>query len=169
MDQWTVGGGRRSNVAVNCSYTSQISFASPRAKVGFAIFRSRRNNNDVRLFIANCVTEKIWSSFILTTRLIWQYSTVIISLLFSLLALDNIQISTATFGCTDCAAKTSLLHFICPLRSPTLLSVSLSVRLECPRTFGCLLPLPYSIFLSSLPLPFHLLPLDVKAWSIFLS
>lgn len=32
MDQWTAERGRQSNVAVNCSYTSQISFASPGGK-----------------------------------------------------------------------------------------------------------------------------------------
>ena len=50
MDQWTAERGRQSNVAVNCSYTSQISFASPGGKEVprfFTIFRSRRNNKDV--------------------------------------------------------------------------------------------------------------------------
>lgn len=57
-----------------------------------------------------------------------------------------------------------LPHFILPTPLPpsTPPSVSLSVRLECPHTFGCLLPLPYSIFLSSLPLPFRLLPPDME-------
>ena len=32
MDQWAAGGGGQSNVAINASHTSQISFALPPAK-----------------------------------------------------------------------------------------------------------------------------------------